>query len=265
MRLAAVAMTVLLTMAGPGTAAADSHSRLDRVRAAGALRVCMWPDYYAVSYRNPRTFELQGIDIDMARALAGELGVEARFVDSNFSHFVDDLADERCDIAMFAIGVTRERAERVAFSVPYLRSGIYAVTTRTHPRIREWGDIDQAGVVVAVQKDTLMEGFARSSLTAAQVVAVTRSRGREEEVQSGRADVILTDFPYGQRMLAFHAWARLIAPEPPVQVTPYAYAVAQGDPMWLARVNRFVADAKRDGRLAAYARRNGLTPIVARE
>lgn len=43
---------------------------LDDVKASGELKVCIWPDYYGISYRNPRTGTLQGIDIDLSLALA---------------------------------------------------------------------------------------------------------------------------------------------------------------------------------------------------
>ena len=51
--------------------------RLERVIAAGEVRVCIWPDYYGISFRNPKTRELKGIDIDMAQALAQDMGVKA--------------------------------------------------------------------------------------------------------------------------------------------------------------------------------------------
>ncbi len=262
MRSNAVVLAMFLT-AGVAVGTCMAGTRLDRVRNGGTLRVCMWPDYYAITYRNPRTGELQGVDIDLARAFAHDLGARVEFVASSFERFSDDLLADHCDVGMSAIGITPERAKRVAFTDPYLRSGIYAVTTRTHPRVRGWQDIDRDGVVVAVQKGSFIETFARTTLKAAAVVAVSRPRGREDEVQSGRADAFLTDFPYGQRMLAFHAWARLIEPEAPVQATPYAYAVAPGDPAWLERVNAFVAAVKADRRLATFAARHGLTPILA--
>ena len=246
-------------MAGP----AASEDRLDRILRNGLLRVCMWPEYYAISYRNPRTGELQGLDIDLSRALAGDLGAVVGFVESSFPRFAEDLRSDRCDIGMFAIGVTPARSRLVAFSRPYLRSGIHAVTTRTHPRIRGWADLDQEGMVIAVQEDTYMDEYARGAFRRARVVALSHPQAREEEVQSGRADAFLTDYPYGQRMLAFHPWAQLIAPDGPVQETPYAYAVAPDEPAWLERVDRFVAAIKRDGRLEAVAARYKLLPIVA--
>ncbi len=225
----------------------------------------MWPDYYAISFRNPRTGELQGLDVELARGFAADLGVTLEFVESSFPRFIDDLRGARCDIGMFAIGATPARAKQVAFSQPYLRSGIYAVTTRTSAQIKRWEDLDTSGNVIVVQKDTFMDGYARENLKQASVVAVTRPQEREEEVQAGRADAFLTDYPYGQRMLAFHPWAHLIVPATPVQPTPYAYAVAPGDEAWLARVNAFVAAIKTDGRLESIAERYKLTPIVARD
>ncbi|HEY0835216.1 MAG TPA: ABC transporter substrate-binding protein [Azospirillum sp.] len=256
-------MGALLSVSAPAPAAAQG--RAQRVQETGTLRVCMWPDYYSISYRNERTGELQGIDIELARAFAADLGVRVSFVETSFAKFIDDLLADRCDIGMFAIGATPARAQRVAFSQPYLRSDIYAVTTRTNPHIKEWADIDRDGMVVAVQTGTLMDTFAREHVRRARIVAVARPQEREDEVQSGRADAFLTDYPYGVRMLAFAPWARLIVPDPPVHVTPYAYAVAPGDAAWLARVDEFVAAIKKDGRLKAAAVRNSLGPIVARD
>ncbi len=264
-RLAATLAFLTLVGLGSVPAEASAETRLERIQRTGLLRVCMWPDYYAISFRHPRTGELQGLDIELARALADDLGARVGFVETSFPRFVDDLREDRCDIGMFAIGVTPARAALVAFSQPYLRSGIYAVTTQTHPRIRNWADLDQDGMIIAVQKGTYMDDYARRAFRRARIAAVSRPQEREDEVQSGRADAFLTDYPYGQRMLAFHPWAYLIAPENPVQTTPYAYAVAPGDTAWLDRVNAFVDRVKHDGRLEDLAARYKLTPIVARD
>ena len=237
-------------------------SRLDDIVSTGRVRVCIWPDYYGISYRNPKTQQLSGIDVDMARELGKDLGVAVHFVDSAFSRFIDDLADERCDIAMFAIGVTRARAERLRFTRPHLASNVYAITSKTNRRIRGWDDIDEPGSVVAVARGTLHESLLREKLRSAQLLVLDTPFAREQEVQSGRADVFMTDYPYSQRFLANAEWARLIAPPGPYHVTPYAYAMLPGDDAWHARVERFVGDVKRDGRLLDSAKRHRLEAIV---
>lgn len=235
---------------------------LARVQAAGELRVCIWPDYYGISYRNPNTQQLTGLDIDMARALAQDLGVEPRFVDSSFATLIDDVAQDRCDVAMFAIGITAARVAKLRFTRPYLVSDVHAITTRSNRRIRDWSDIDKPGVVVAVLKGTFHEAVLRDRLQAATLLVVDSPLGREQEVQSGRADVFMTDFPYSQRMLDNVDWARLVSPPSAYHLTPYAYALPAGDEPWHARVEQFVAAIKRDGRLQESARRHKLDSIV---
>ncbi len=249
-----------------GPAAAQmppAAGHLARIEAADAMRVCIWPDYYGITYRDPRTQALSGVDIDLARELAQELGVRAQFIDSSFATLVDDLLADRCDIAMFAVGVTPARQARLRFSSPTLASDIYAITTRSNRRIHSWADIDKPGTVVAVAKGTLHETVMREKLRFARLLVLDTPFAREQEVEAGRADVFMTDYPYSRRFLVNADWARLIGPPAPYHITPYAYAVAPGDPAWLARVNRFVRDIKQDGRLRRAAARYHLEGIVA--
>jgi len=245
-----------------GGAAADS-SRLDRVLAAKEVRVCIWPDYFGISYRNPKSLELTGIDIDLARELARDLGVQLRFVDSSFARLVDDVTQDRCDIAMFAIGITPARMGKLRFSRPHLVSDIYAITNRSNRRLKDWADIDKPGVIVAVAKGTLHEEVMSGALKNATLLVTATTQGREQEVESGRADVFMTDFPFSRRMLETTDWARLIAPPTVFHLTPYAYAMQPGDDRWHARIESFVTAIKHDGRLMAAARRHKLEPIVA--
>ena len=100
------------------------------------------------------------------------------------------------------------------------------------------------------------------ALKQATMVVVKPPATRERELESGRVDVFMTDFPYSRRLLDNADWATLVSPPKPFHVLPYAYAVKQGDDAWLAQVDEFVARIKRDGRLEAAARRHGLAPIA---
>jgi len=256
--LAALILALLsLTAARAGT--------LDEVRQAGVLKACIWPDYFGISYRNPRTGSLQGIDIELSRALAKDLNVRVEYVDSNFASFIDDLDARKCHIAMMGVGVTPQRAERIDFSQPYLRSDVYAITTRANRSIITWNDLDKPGRIIVVQGGTFMEPLMRRVLTQAKLEVVARPLQREQEVLSGRADAFITDYPYSQRVLANSDWARLVSPARPVQLTDYAYAVPKGDREWLARVNLFVGQTKQDGRLATAARNYNLLPILIKD
>jgi cyclohexadienyl dehydratase len=254
----------LPTSAGPTESddQAATVDRLDRITASGRLRVCVWPDYYGITWRNLRTREMSGVDIDLALELARDLGVEAHFVDSSFARLIDDVTADRCDIAMFAIGVTPARTEKLRFVQPHLRSDIYAITSKTNRRIRQWEDIDQPGVVVAVARGTYHEPVMREKLKAATLKVVDSPQAREQEVESGRADVFMTDYPFSRRMLDTVEWARLVSPTNTYHLTDYASAMAYGDDRFHARVERFVSDIKRDGRLRTAATRYRLDAIA---
>lgn len=235
-----------------------------RIQDAGQLRVCIWPEYYGVTYRNPHTRALSGIDIDLSHALAADLGVDLVYVDSSFRTLIDDLLTDRCEIAMFAIAAIAPRAKVLSFSTPYMQSGIYAITTKGQRQIKSWDEIDRPGVVVGVQFGSFMEPIMLDQLKQASVVVVRPPMNREKELMSGRIDVFMTDYPNGRRVLDRNDSIRIITPDIHREVMPYAYAIKPGDQQWLVRVNQFVDAIKRDGRLERAAQRHGMAPMVVR-
>lgn len=252
-----------LALAATALAAPAAQAQtLERVRTSGTLHVCIWPDYYGVTYRSPRTQQLGGIDIDLSAELARELGVTLQYVESSFPQLVADVNAGKCDVAMFAVGMLASRKEQLAFTEPYLQSDIYGVTNRASRTVRQWADIDQPGVVVAVQAGTFMEPVMKDALKQARMVVVRPPATREQELEAGRVDVFMSDYPYSRRLLDNADWARLVAPPKPFFVLPYGYATKRGDARWLARLDEFVAAIKRDGRLLAAARKHGLADIV---
>ena len=238
---------------------------LEQIQARKQLRVCIWPDYYGITLRNPKTQKLEGVDADMAIEFAKDLGVGLAFVDSAFARLIPDVLSDRCDVAMFAVGITPARSDKLRFAKPTLVSDIYGITTRHNRRIKSWEDIDKPGTVVAVIKGTLHEPIMRERLKLATLSVLDTPMAREQEVSSGRADVFMTDYPYSRRMLETTDWARLVAPPSTFHLTHYAYAVAPGDERWLNRVDQFVRDIKRDGRLMQAASRYRLESVVGRD
>lgn len=258
----------MLTTAGVGlwalAAGVMAGPVADRVQSQSLLRVCIWPDYYGVTYRHPRTQQLGGIDIDLSAELARDLKAKVEYVDSSFPTLIDDLAQDRCDVAMYAIGMLPQRMEKLGFTQPYMRSDIYGITTKTNAVVKQWSDIDKPGVLVGVQAGTFMDPIMTQRLKHAVLVRIQPPVTRERELIAGRVDVFMTDYPYSRRLLDNADWARLIESPEPFSVLPYGYAVKRGDAQWLATVDAFVARIKADGRLQRAADRNGLNAIVVR-
>jgi len=256
---------LLLTCAGLlGQTSVFAGPVLERVRSSASVRVCIWPDYYGISLRDPRNQQLVGIDIDLSAQFAHDLGVRLEYVESSFATLIDDLKTDRCDVAMFAVGMTAQRQSALKFSEPYLESDIYGVTTLNNRLIQRWEDIDKPGVQVAVQAGTFMEPVMASTLKLAKLVVIRPPQTREQELKAGRVDIFMADYPYSRRLVDQVDWVRLVASAKPFNPIPYAYAVKPGDPQWLDQVNQFVVRIKRDGRLEAAAKKSGLSAIVVR-
>src|SRR5579884_4207077 len=157
-----------------------AQSHLTRITKSGVLRVCQYPQYYSISFRNPQTNELEGIDADLSKELAKDLGVKLEVVESSFVTFIADLQTDKCDIGMFGVGATLARAKAVEFSKPYLVTSIFAVVKKTGD-IKKWEDIDKPGHVVAVSTGSYIQTVMNSYLKQAKVLSVAPPATREQE------------------------------------------------------------------------------------
>lgn len=264
-RLTAIVGAITLGFAFLGSPAAEAQqpqSRLFDITKSKKLRVCQYPLYYSISFRNPKTGQIEGIDADIAKELAKELDASLEIVESSFGTFIADLQANKCEIGMFGVGATLRRAQAVEFSKPYLVTNIYAVTRKDSP-IKSWADVDKKGVRAAVSLGSYIEPFMKNYLKNAEVVSVAPPNTREGELVARRVDIIMTDYPTAIKVTDEFDWATTIVPTEKLAVTPYAYVVPQGDQIWLNFVNLFVETIKLDGRLMQFAKKHKLDPIVA--
>lgn len=252
--------TALLLPAASRAQTVQSH--LIEVTKSKKLKVCQYPQYYSISFRNPKTGQIEGIDADLAKELAKDLGAELEIVEFSFGTFIADLQANKCDIGMFALGASLKRAQAVEFSKPYLITNVYGVT-RKGGQIKSWADVDKKGVRAAVSLGSFIEPFMKSYLKNAELISVAPPNTREAELVAGRVDIIMTDYPTAIKVTDEFDWAQTILPDEKLAITPYAYAVAQGDQIWLNYINLFIDTIKLDGRLNLYANKNKLGPIVA--
>lgn len=257
----AAALLAAALPAAPASAQAV-QSRLIEVTKSKTLRVCQYPLYYSISFRNPKTGQIEGIDADLAKELAKELGAQLEIVESSFGTFIADLQAGKCEIGMFGVGASLRRAQAVEFSKPYLITNIYAVTRKGSP-VKSWADVDKKGIKAAVSLGSYIEPFMKSYLKNAELVSVAPPNSREGELVAQRVDVIITDYPTAIKVTDEFDWAVTIEPAEKLAVTPYAYVVPQGDQIWLNFVNLFIDTIKLDGRLKMLAEKHKLGPIVA--
>lgn len=75
------------------------------------------------SYRDEKTQECAGIDIEIARAVAAKLGLELVVLPKEFPELLPSVKSGEADFAANAITITPARARDVAFTAPYASDG----------------------------------------------------------------------------------------------------------------------------------------------
>lgn len=112
-------VTVLGALPAEQPPPAPGTSLIEAVRARGTLRVGFIPHQPPFSHVNQRG-ELVGFDVEMAHALAKELGAPLELVPVDREHLVEALEAGQVDVVMAGVVVTTQRTARMVFSAPYL-------------------------------------------------------------------------------------------------------------------------------------------------
>lgn len=98
------------------TPAAKADTLAD-IRKNGVMVVGMEVAY--VPYEFFKDGQITGYDCDIAQKIADKIGVKVRFVDTDWSGIIPALYAKKFDVIMSAMTMTKERAEKVSFSMPY--------------------------------------------------------------------------------------------------------------------------------------------------
>ena len=142
----------------------------------------------------------RGFEVDLAQALARELGVRARFVQNDWSTLIPSLERGTFDVALNGIEVTPALQGRVAFSRPYFVFTERLVGRRGDARIHDLASLRglRVGTLAATQAwHTLQEAGAQA----------IPYEGVDEpfiDLESGRTDAVLLDDIIVDRYLPRH-------------------------------------------------------------
>jgi cyclohexadienyl dehydratase len=240
-----VFVVLMVTLFACGGASAQ-ESRLDAIQKAGVLRVCTPGDYKPFSLAKPEA-GFEGIDIDIARAMAKGLGVEAKFVKTAWPKLMDDFI-EKCDLAVGGISVTLDRQKRAFFSDPYMINGKAPITRCENvQKFQTTADIDKPAVTVVENPGGSNEKFARANFKQAKIVIFEDNTRIFDEVLSGRADVMISESVEALVQQKMRPGLCAVNPTKPLQYGEMAYLLPRGDVVLKAWVDQWMHLAKANG------------------
>jgi len=192
-----LAVLGLVSCTGPRPGSGGS---LERIRARGEL---LWgADIQGgapYAYETPEG-RVVGFEVDLAAALAADLGVRPRLVQNDWSTLVPSLERGTFDIALNGLEVTPERAARVALSRPYYAFTQRLVARRGDPRVHDLGSLRSLRV------GTMSNSVAWNLLSGAGAVPLPYEGVNEPliDLERQRIDAVLLDDVIVERYIDQH-------------------------------------------------------------
>lgn len=175
--------------AGSATAAAGSDQSLAKVQKAGVITFGTEGTYKPFSFHADGGGDLTGFDVEVARAVAGKLGVKAAFAETQWDAIFAGLDAGRFDAITNQVSITPERQAKYEFSTPYTVSTGVVVVKADNTSITSFDSLK--GKTTAQSLTSNWYKLAQSS--GADVQSVEGWAQSVALVEQGRVDATIND------------------------------------------------------------------------
>ncbi len=187
----AVALAGLMALA----AAAPAHAGpgVDRIKKAGVLVVGSDVTYPPFEYMEGS--KAVGFDVDIAQAIARELGVKLDYQNTAWDGIFAALKSGKFDMLLSGITITEERKKTfdLAFSKSYFDSGQGVAIKKGGKAVGSAGDLD--GKVVGVQINTTGQEAAQKVRGIKEIKKYETLPEALTDLGVGRIDAVVADYP----------------------------------------------------------------------
>ena len=211
---------------------------LAEVKKAGKLTVATSPDF--PPFESLEGNEVVGIEVDLLKLIAKELGVELEIIQMDFDSVLLGVQSAKYDCGMSGITATDARKENMLFTVPYYKAAQVIV-------VKEGSDItgkvDLAGKKVSVQTGTTAdEGCTEAGL---DVQAFAANADAKAALSTGKVDAWVVDNLTAIQMV--EEGDGLVILEEEMTEEPYAFAFAFGSEDLVAEIDAVLTKLINDG------------------
>jgi polar amino acid transport system substrate-binding protein len=209
-----------------------------------------------------------GSDIDIATAVARQMGVRANFKQVGFDRLIAAVREKRCDAVISGMTDNAERRQQVDFA-DYMALGYSLVVAKGNPH-HVTGLASLSGLKVAVQAGTSEKDaldaenklLAKRGRDAVVIEVFARDSDAAAALLARHADVYFSD-DLGVRPY-LHRWAAKVAlAASRIESAPIGIATRRGDPLGVA-VRRAIAQLYGNGKMKAILAKWGLATFAVR-
>lgn len=189
--------------------------------------------------------ELEGIDVDTAKAIAEKLGLELQIDDMDFDAALLSVQQGKADIVMAGVTVTDERKAVMDFSDSYA-TGIQSIIVPNDSDIASPDDL--AGKKIGTQRGTTGYIYCSDDFGEDSVVAYDNGLTAVQALNNGQVDAVVIDNAPATEYVAANPGLKVL--DTSYAEEDYAIGMAKGSALEDA-VNKALEELKADGTLQA--------------
>jgi len=147
--------------------------------------------------KDSKTGKLYGIDIDLAKDIAKQLGVKLKIIriGNTFDNVVNAVAERKADIAISCLSITLKRALKVNFTQPYvyLHHALLINRLKAPQNFSNLNWINSPKTIIGVMNGTSYVEFAKSDYPNAKIKKYNSWHKLTQDILKGKVTVILYD------------------------------------------------------------------------
>ena len=236
------AILAVATLALPAQAA----DVLDTAKARGTLRIAMEGTYPPFNFKDPKTGQLAGYDVDVAKLVAAKMGLKPEFITTEWSAILAGLGAGKYDAIVSQVGINAKRQQVFDFSEPYTYSNPQLIV-RKNEKASYASLADLKGKKLGVGQGSVYEQQAKA-VPGIEVKSYPAAPENLQDLAVGRIDAALNDslmvaYLLSNSKLPIKAGARV------GQAERMGIPFKKGNPKFKAAVNKALQDASADGSL----------------
>jgi polar amino acid transport system substrate-binding protein len=235
---------------------------LQRIKDSKILRVGVNPHFKPFSFIDKESKKRVGVDIDMAKLLANQLGVSCEpVVPKQFSDLIPMIQKGHVDIVMADMTKTFARSKAITFSESYFKTGLSIMINKVQAGIdhipmnlsyqvfKEKLRIQnkEKNLIIALTKGKAPARIVPKYFPDAKTRFYNTNEKAAQAVLDGRAHIMIHDELFLKVWINDHRKKTLykvvVFPEP-FKVDYYAFAIQKGNQEWLNMLNVFVMELK---------------------
>lgn len=196
--------------------------------------------------------ELIGFEIDVARQLAADMNVASEILVYDFDRLIPALEAGEIDVIAAGLTVTPERALHVNFSEPYVEGGVSLATHLSSTlEVERLEDLDAPEFTIAAVEGSVAAALARRLLPHAEHELFESTEAASAALVDGDVHAYLDEEPVPTYLALEHPTTVDVPIAAPLLSSPAAFAIAKGDPDFLAFLNAWITAREADTWLPA--------------